>query len=249
MPPKAKSSSKAAAQTDLKGQQAESSIQLLHRKGKNHPTLTLIHTATASNDPPPENIAQRSTQRFYQTNPLGKRLDEVGIQGLTPAERKTHAHASLIVPVSQDRVPLSNKAEREYWRSVTKEGLPIRRLRRDYDWGKDKRGRELSTYKIGEFEQRGVRCARLTALDLLHRQFLAKRDKAAREGVELSDEEIQKEKDRRKEMAALSTELYGRLAGSLAQDPVWDDVIPIPLNEPEGALAQIAYPDKYAEGM
>lgn len=144
---------------------------------------------------------------------------------------------------------LSNKAEREYWKTVTKEGLPIRRLRRDYDWGKDKRGRDLAAYKIGEFEQRNLRCAKLTALDLLHRQFLAKRDKAAREGTVVSDEDIAKEKSRRREMAALNTELYGTQTGSLAQDPVWDDVIPVPLNEPEGALAQIAYPEKYAEGM
>lgn len=146
-------------------------------------------------------------------------------------------------------MPLSNKAEREYWKSVTKEALPIRRLRKDYDWGKDRRGRELSSYKIGEFEQRSLRCAKLTALDLLHRQFLAKREKAAKEGTAVSDEDIAKERARRREMAALSTELYGAQTGSLAQDPAWDDVIPIPLNEPEGALAQIAYPDKYAEGM
>lgn len=49
-------------------------------------------------------------------------------------------------------------------------------------------------------------------------------------------------------MATLSNELYGRQVGALAQDTVWDDVIPIPLNEPEDALAQIAYPDNYAEG-
>lgn len=49
-------------------------------------------------------------------------------------------------------------------------------------------------------------------------------------------------------MAALKRDLYGEITGSLAQDPDWDDVIPIPQNEPEGALAQIAYPDDYAEG-
>lgn len=49
-------------------------------------------------------------------------------------------------------------------------------------------------------------------------------------------------------MAALKRDLYGEITGSLAQDPEWDDVIPIPQNEPEGALAQIAYPDDYAEG-
>ncbi len=49
-------------------------------------------------------------------------------------------------------------------------------------------------------------------------------------------------------MAALKRELYGEIVGSLAGDPEWDDVIPIANEEPEGALAQIAYPDDYAEG-
>ena len=189
------------------------------------------------------------TQRFYQTNPLDKRREEVGLQGLTPTERRTYAYSNLIIPVSQDKVPLCNKAEREYWKTVTKEALPIRRLRRDYDWGKDRSGRDLGTYKIADFEQRSLKQARLTALDILHRQFLTKRDVARREGKEISEETIEEEKTRRNNMANLRRELYGEQTGSLAQDPVWDDVIPIPQNEPEGALAQIAYPDDYAEGM
>lgn len=49
-------------------------------------------------------------------------------------------------------------------------------------------------------------------------------------------------------MSSLRRDLYGEQTGTLAQDPTWDDVIPIPLDEPEGALAQIAYPEDYAEG-
>lgn len=207
------------------------------------------HSTPGAPEPSPETVTERSTQRFYQTNPLEKRREDVGLQALTPAERKTYNYANLIIPVSQDKVPLSNKAEREYWKSVTKEALPIRRLRRDYNWGKDRSGRDLGTYKIADFEQRSLKQARLTALDILHRQFLTKRDVARREGREVSEETIDEEKTRRKVMADLRRELYGEQTGSLAQDPAWDDVIPIPLNEPEGALAQIAYPDDYAEGM
>ena len=50
-------------------------------------------------------------------------------------------------------------------------------------------------------------------------------------------------------MANLRRDLYGEMAGSLAQDPEWDDVIPIPQDEPEDALAKIAYPEDYAEGI
>ena len=32
-------------------------------------------------------------------------------------------------------------------------------------------------------------------------------------------------------------------------NPIWDDVVPIAQDDGEGALAQIAYTDEYAEGM
>jgi protein farnesyltransferase/geranylgeranyltransferase type-1 subunit alpha len=142
-------------------------------------------------------------------------------------------------------VPLSNRSERDFWKFVTKEGLPIRRLPRDYAWGKDRSGRDIGTYSPDELEQRGLKHAKLTSLQIQHRQFLKKREIA---GGEVSEEEVAKEKTRRKAMAALKRDLYGEITGALAQDPEWDDVIPIPQNEPEDALAQIAYPDDYAEG-
>ena len=162
--------------------------------------------------------------------------------------KKAYTHSNLILPVAQRRVPLSNKTEREFWKTVTKEGLPIRRLPRNYNWGLDKSGRDIGSYKLAEFDQRSLKHARLTALDLLHRQFLTKRELAIRKGTDLSKEDIEEEKKRRQTMAALKRDLYGEITGSLAKDPEWDDVIPIPQDEPEGALAQIAYPDDYAEG-
>lgn len=146
-------------------------------------------------------------------------------------------------------MPLSSKTEREFWKQVTKEGLPIRRLRKDYSWGKDRSGRDFGSYKLEDFEERSLKQARLTALDILHRSFLAKRDIARRSAVDVAPEDIEDEKKRRKNMAALTRELYGQIAGPLANDPDWDDVVPIPQHEPEDALAKIAYPDDYAEGQ
>ena len=143
---------------------------------------------------------------------------------------------------------LANKTEREYWKHVAKEGLPIRRLRKDYDWGNDRSGRPVSSYRLDDFQQRNLKQARLTALDVRHRQFLVKRELARKQGADVSPEDIQDEKDRRSKMAEIRRELYGEVLGSLAQDPEWDDVIPIPQDEPENALAKIAYPDDYAEG-
>lgn len=141
-------------------------------------------------------------------------------------------------------MPFANKTEREFWKFVTKEGLPIRRLPRNYAWGRDRSGRDIGTYSPDELEQRTLKHSKLTSLQIQHRQFLKKRELQN----EVSTEEINAEKTRRKAMAALKRDLYGEITGSLAQDPEWDDVIPIPQNEPEGALAQIAYPDDYAEG-
>lgn len=167
---------------------------------------------------------------------------------MTAAEKKTYTHTHLILPVANRRLPLSNKTEREFWKTVTKEGLPIRRLPRNYNWGTDRTGRAISSYKLEEFEQRNLKHAKLTVLNILHRQFLAKRELAVKKGTDVSTEEIEEEKKRRQTISSLKMALYGMIDGSLAKDPEWDDVIPIPQDEPEGALAQIAYPDEYAEG-
>lgn len=199
---------------------------------------------------PPKTVSERSQQRFFHTNPCEKRRQEVGFSALSPAEKKTYAHTHLILPVSKNQVTISNKTEREYWKHVTKEGLPIRHLPRNYAWGTDRSGRDIGTYSPQELEQRSLKQAHLSVLQIQHRQFLTKRDLAATDsGDKVTREDIEEENGRRRKMAALKKDLYGTITGSLANDPEWDDVIPIPQNEFEGALAQIAYPDDYAEAV
>ncbi|KAL5604184.1 hypothetical protein BROUX41_002165 [Berkeleyomyces rouxiae] len=48
-------------------------------------------------------------------------------------------------------------------------------------------------------------------------------------------------------MAELDEKLYGRQLVALSEDVEWEDVPPIPATEPEGSLAAIAFPPKYAE--
>ncbi|KAF4120701.1 protein farnesyltransferase/geranylgeranyltransferase type-1 subunit alpha [Geosmithia morbida] len=209
-------------------------------------------TSPSSVPPAAATVSDRSTQRYHQTNPLSQQIDQVGLTGLTPAQRKTHAHASLIIPVSQDKVPLSNKAEREFWKTVARENLPIRRLARprgEASWGKDRSGRDLGSYTVGDFEQRSLKQARLVALDILHRRFLASTAGSGTVASALPQDRIDEERERRRTMAQLTRELYGVQTGSLAQDPTWDDVVPIPQDEAEGALAKIAYPEDYAEAV
>ncbi|KAK1673490.1 prenyltransferase alpha subunit [Colletotrichum godetiae] len=247
MPAKSKVSSKA--------KEAES-------KSKQTPSSTAAQTQE-----PPKTVNERSLHRFYQTNPHERKREEAGgLHSLTPAERQAWVNASLVRRVASKEICLNNKAEREFWKQVNRESPPIRRLDRQkttekgavvYDWGKDKNGRDVGEYPLEQFAARAAKQAQLTALEILHRRFLQRREfasagttDAATGNVEaISNEDIQEETQRRREMSAIRRELYGDKMGPYATDPEWDDVVPIPAEEPDGALATIAYPEDYAEVM
>ncbi|KAF9881087.1 farnesyltransferase alpha subunit ram2 [Colletotrichum karsti] len=223
--------------------------------------------AAAEPQQPPKTINERSFQRYHQTNPHERRKEDAGgLHALAPNERQSWVNASLVRRVANREIYLTNKAEREFWKQVSRESPPIRRLEKQkqtadpkivYDWGKDKNGRDLGEYPIDQFTVRAAKQAKLTALEVLHRRFIQRRE-FARDGVpdatdgqvpDISQEDIDEETKRRREMAALRKELYGDKMGPYATDPEWDDVVPIPAEEPEGALATIAYPEDYAEVM
>ncbi|KAK1599427.1 prenyltransferase alpha subunit [Colletotrichum navitas] len=216
---------------------------------------------------PPKTVNERSLQRYYQTNPHERKREEAGgLHSLTPAERQSWVNATLVRRVANKDIYLTNKAEREFWKQANRESPPIRRLDRHktekgaavvYDWGKDKNGRDVGEYSLEQFAARAAKQAQLTALGVLHRRFLQRRE-FARNGVtdattgevtHITQEDIQEETQRRREMSAIRKELYGDKMGPYATDPEWDDVVPIPADEPEGALATIAYPEDYAEVM
>lgn len=62
---------------------------------------------------------------------------------------------------------------------------------------------------------------------------------------EVSEGAVEDERNRRKLIGLLQGNRMGLYEGN----PEWDDVVPIPQDDGEGALAQIAYTDEYAEGM
>ncbi|KAK1453596.1 prenyltransferase alpha subunit [Colletotrichum melonis] len=229
-------------------------------------------SAAATAQEPPKTVNERSLHRFYQTNPHERKREEAGgLHSLTPAERQAWVNASLVRRVASKEICLNNKAEREFWKQVNRESPPIRRLDRQkttqaekgsgiaavYDWGKDKNGRDVGEYPLEQFAARAAKQAQLTALEILHRRFLQRRefasagvtDAATGKIEEITKEDIQEETQRRREMSAIRKELYGDKMGPYATDPEWDDVMPIPAEEPEGALATIAYPEDYAEVM
>ncbi|OAA54312.1 farnesyltransferase alpha subunit ram2 [Niveomyces insectorum RCEF 264] len=169
---------------------------------------------------------------------------------------------------------LATKAQKELWRHVNEASLPLRALPQPLPpsppqppnptassssssllpsatassgWGRDRSGRDVGDYSLDAFRARTARRVRLTALEVAHHAFTAKRESNT---AALTADDIQTERQRRADIATLRMELYGqRAGGSYAQDPEWDDVVPVALVEPEGALAAIAYPDAYAEAI
>ncbi|KAK8017475.1 prenyltransferase alpha subunit [Apiospora rasikravindrae] len=192
--------------------------------------------------------------------PYDKEREELGgLHALSTVEKTAYANWFCTAP--DEYAFLSKKAQKELWKQVNETNRPLRRGQIDKpkpdQWGKDKLGRNIGDYTVQQYEQRIEKQAQLTCLKALGRSFASKRlyaskglvDSSTGETYTLTEEDIKAEKQRRKEMAALTKDLYGEKKGPYSTDPEWDDVVPVPQMEPEGALAAIAYPEDYAESM
>lgn len=168
---------------------------------------------------------------------------------------------------------LTGKAAKDLWRWANETGAPLRAIKSHggkgsggagsgdgyYDWGRDRFGRPVADYTLTQFADRSAKRIALTALGVESRAFRQRRNRWAAidstsggsgedDVAETRKRELDEERERRRKMAALRAELYGERIGTYAQDPEWDDVVPVPAEEPDGALAAIAYPEDYAEG-
>ncbi|KAB5531195.1 hypothetical protein GE09DRAFT_378300 [Coniochaeta sp. 2T2.1] len=217
--------------------------------------------ASSPSSLPAQTINEQTKQRIALTN--SHLPPDSGISTLSPAQKTVYIN-SRFASSSSLRSKLGAKAQRDLWRHVNESSLPIRCLKppppNSNIWGFDKSGRDIGTYSPTQFAERTAKLARLTALQARSHAFASLRSRAARgipdpttgEPTLLLDADIQSEHTRRQEMASLNSELYGvRTGGSgtYASDPAWDDVTPVTLVEPEGALASIAYPEDYAEAI
>lgn len=136
--------------------------------------------------------------------------------------------------------------------------MPLRSAPRPKDdqWGHDRNGRDIGDYTPEEYAAYEQKKSKISELQLESTFFKRDRERAywktknqvTGEVYTITDDDITAEKGRREEMAILRAELYGTKPDPYANDPEWDDVVPIPQDEPEGALAAIAYADDYAEG-
>ncbi|KAI0011069.1 protein prenylyltransferase [Xylariaceae sp. FL0662B] len=213
---------------------------------------------SAKQEPPkqPQTVREREWQWYYDTNPYQKAYEELGLRGMTPSDRQAYINSAYLRPGAARA--LSNKAQKELWKQLNEANVPLRSLPRPRDdWGRDKNGRDIGDYTVDEFCAYESKRDRLAELRDDSRIFTCNRAKAERgtligdtgKRFTCTDEDVEIERARRREMAALVRELYGHKTDSYALDPDWDDVTPIPQIEPEGALAAIAYPEDYAESM
>ncbi|KAI1214643.1 protein prenylyltransferase [Annulohypoxylon truncatum] len=217
---------------------------------------------SAKQEPPkkPQTIKELEWQWYYDTNPHQKAYEQLGLDGMTPADRQAYLNQEYLKPGLAKT--LSNKAQKELWKQLNEANVPLRNLPRprDNQWGRDKNGRDIGDYTVEEYKAYNAKANRLLSLSEKSWDFKRKHARARdadrfplsdteQQYLALTEEDIEVERARRKEMAQLKQELYGTKSDPYALDPDWDDVVPIPQEETEGALAAIAYPDEYAEAM
>ncbi|KAI0157826.1 hypothetical protein GGR57DRAFT_491111 [Xylariaceae sp. FL1272] len=206
----------------------------------------------------PQTIREVQYQRWAEADPIGKIVHEQGIDALSPNDRKTyHALLSARTPGFLDR--LSKKSQREVWKQLNDANVTLLRVPppTDKPWGLDAHGRDIGNYAPQEFAQYSSEKAKLSLLRIESDSFRRRRHSArikltnpeTGKRYSITPQDIEAEKTRRQEMASIRQKHTGVRTFSYVNDPGWDDVVPIPQEEPEGALAAIAYPDDYAEAM
>lgn len=136
----------------------------------------------------------------------------------------------------------TEQQQKEFWKLVKEQRIP-QPLPKPRDLGKDARGRDVGSYTPQEYQSYKKREEQLAKFWRESKSFASSRSG----GKELGEESpgVIEERNRRKVIAGLRGKAMGKYEGN----PEWDDVVPIPQEEGEGALAQIAYTEEYSEGM
>ncbi|XDG01751.1 hypothetical protein ABKA04_001366 [Annulohypoxylon sp. FPYF3050] len=228
---------------------------------KNKGAAARAKPAEPKPEPPkkPQTIKELEWQWYYDTNPYQKAYEQLGLDGMTPADRQAYLNQEYLKPGLAKT--LSNKAQKELWKQLNEANVPLRSLSRprENQWGRDKNGRDIGDYTVEEYKVYHAKERRLLLLSQESWFFRRKHSRAryadqfplneTEKHLVLTEEDIEAERTRKKEMAQLKQELYGVRSNRYAEDPDWDDVVPIPQEDTEGALAAIAYPDEYAEAM
>jgi len=162
---------------------------------------------------------------------------------MTPGEQAAYANYRFLETGAWKRWPSAHQTE--FWKAVEQQKIP-NPLPKPQPLGQDSRGRDIDTYTPEEY-----RVYENTQKDIqrLRRECAWFQDRRDLLWGKYSEEdtigEIEDERNRRKFLGKLLRKDMGQYEG----DPEWDDVVPIPQDDGEGALAQIAYTEEYSEGQ
>ena len=187
-------------------------------------------------------ISAKLEAEYLASRPYQVLKDAKGLSGLTKSEKEAYAY-SIFLETGTWRT-WTEAQQKEFWKAVKQHKIP-EPLPKPGDLGKDRRGRDFGTYTPVEYKAYIQRQDELWRFRKESERFRERRDRLKIEQKEDQlSQDIDEERNRRKFIGNLQGKRMGRYEG----DPLWDDVVPIPQDDGEGALAQIAYTDEYAEG-
>ena len=186
---------------------------------------------------PDPTIAAKLQAEYLASRPYQVLKDTKGLSGMTASEKAVSANYRFLDTGAWKAWPAAQ--QKEFWKAVEQQKIPIP-LPEPRDLGKDFLGRDLATYTPLEYNLYEQRQRQLWGLREESRRFQDKARSKSKEG----EDQIPVERQRRRKIGELQGKTMGRYEG----DPIWDDVVPIPQEDGEGALAAIAYTDEYAEG-
>lgn len=198
----------------------------------------MIAANKPSTDP---TIAAKLEAEYLASRPYQVLKDTKGLSSLTPGEQAAYANYRFLE--SGVWKTWSNAAQKEFLRIVEQQKIP-QPLPKPGPFGKDWKGRDIGTYTLEEYS---VYLQSQKDFQKLRREsawFRERWSSLSNTEREEDSAELENERNRRKFLGQLRRKKMGKYEG----DPVWDDVVPIPQDDGEGALAQIAYTEEYAEG-
>ncbi|KAK0739624.1 hypothetical protein B0T21DRAFT_449728 [Apiosordaria backusii] len=261
MPPKGKAAQKPKAGSSAAATKSPAATPAA-------PLSTKSTKATPDQQQPQSStVAEKSKHNFTLCHPFEDLTGKNSLSALPTQADQLVWFASRLVT----RLPVRSigaKGQKDLWKTVNDHSLPPRgfnirkhQKRQQQHKTADSRGRDIGEYSTKEWELRQEKRVTLSCLQLQSQRFRELRDRQKRGFVDsqtgdtvlVTDSEYLEEKQRRREMDRLKKELYGTQGmgrqGKLALDPEWDDVVPIVVEDPENALAAIAYSPDYAEAM
>lgn len=191
-------------------------------------------------------IATVFLSEYHASRPYLHLAETKGFSSLTSKEKTGYAYSIFLL--TEVWRSWSAPQQKEFWDTIKdlKIPAPQKQVR---ELGKDSQGKDLGSYSVEDFAKWEKRQLDLRKLreksERFRERYKAWKGKGEFGKGENFETEIEEERSRRKFIGHLLGKKMTRYEG----DPEWDDVVPMPQDDGEGALAAIAYTDEYVEGI